>query len=95
MATTPLQTPIKSDYDILQEMAEEVSALLKEMSGIQVEKSTAILFIKEKCKTWREAEFRWASTEKGKREIELEYLLRGYKERMSALRARINSNRAY
>ena len=95
MATTPLQTPIKSDYDILQEMAEEVSALLKEMSGIQVEKSTAILFIKEKCKTWREADLRWATTPSGKREIELGYLLRAYKERISALRNKINSFKSY
>ena len=88
-------TEVKDDYAILQEMAEEVSALLKEMSGIQVEKSTAILFIKEKCKTWREVDLRWATTPSGKREIELGYLLRAYKERMSALKARINSNRAY
>ena len=89
------QQPVIDDYAILMSMAEEVSALLKEMSGIQVEKSTAILFIKEKCKTWREADLRWATTPSGKREIELGYLLRAYKERMSALKARINNNRAY
>lgn len=87
--------PIKTDYDVLRDMAEEVSKLLDEMSLIQTEKATNILFIKKDVKTWKEAEYKFATTTSGKREIELEYLLRGYKERMSALRSRINSNRAY
>lgn len=86
---------VKDDYQILQEQAEEVSNLLKEMSNIQTEKASAILFIKTECKTWREAEYKWAATPTGKREIELEYLLRGMKERMSALRAKINSFKTY
>lgn len=87
--------PIKDDYQILQEMALEVSNLLKEMSNIQIEKSSSILFLKSEVKTWREADLKWACTIKGKREIELEYMLKGYKERMSALRNKINSFKSY
>jgi hypothetical protein len=88
-------TEVKDDYTILQEMAEEVSKLLVEMSIIQTEKATSILMIKSEVGTWKEAEYKFASTSSGKREIELEFLLRGYKERMSALRNKINSYKSY
>jgi len=86
---------IVDDYQILQNLAEEVSNLLKEMSNIQNEKSSAILLIKSEVKTWREADLRWAITQSGKREIQIDYLLKGYKERMSALRNKIYSNKSY
>ena len=86
---------IKTDNDLLIEQAEVVSNLLKEMSKIKDEKATAIIFIKSGVKTWKEAEYLWSATSTGKREIELDYILKGLKGKMSALRNRIYSNRAY
>ena len=87
--------PIKSDYEVLIEMAEEISKLNNELGIIRNEKSSAILILKSESKTWKEAEYKWGASPQGKRENVLVYMLKGLSERKSALRAKINGDRAY
>lgn len=82
-------TPPRDYTQELMDMAEEYSKSGNELAQIQVSKSSAILFLKAKCKTMREAELQWQCTPEGKKELELVYKLRGLKELMQALKTKI------
>lgn len=90
-----MQTPIKTDQDILMEMADEYSKASNELAIIKVEKSTALLMLMATEKSCKAAEIKWGASVSGQREIILTYLLKCLEKRMSALRHRINSFRAY
>jgi len=87
--------PIKDNYEILMEQAEEYAKASNELAVIKVEKSTALLMLMTTEKSCKSAELKWQATPSGQRETTLTYFLKGLEKRMAALRTRINSDRAY
>ena len=86
---------IKSDYEVLMDMADEYSISSNKLACIRNEKSSAIMVLMSDSKSVKEAEMKWNATESGKEETTLVYFLKGLEKRMSALRAKINGDRAY
>ena len=86
---------IIDDYEMLMEQAEEYAAAGNELARIKVEKSTALLMLMTTEKSCKAAEMAWSATPQGQREIILTYLLKGLEKRQSALRTKINADRAY
>lgn len=87
--------PIKSDYDILTEMAESYAEAGNRLAVIKNEKSTAVLMLMTECKTNTEANWRWSATPSGQEETTLTFLLKGLEKRMAALRTKINASKPY
>jgi len=86
---------IKDDYQILMSMADDYAISSNKLACIRNEKSSAIIILMSDSKSVKEAEMKWNATESGKEETTLVYFLKGMEKRMSALRTKINADRAF
>lgn len=70
-------------------LAREYSSYAQEYSRLRKDKGIKWLEIRTKSKTDKEATMNYESTEPGRREIELTYLMKGIEKELSAARAHL------